>query len=67
MSKATPAKSFKSTAPRPYGRQAKGKTTRSVSLDSNLALWAEQQAVAGKRSLSSWINALLRRRKDTAV
>lgn len=54
----------KTTRPRAYGRQAKGKTIKSLSLDSKVTSWAEKCAEAAGISLSSWIERQLQKAKD---
>lgn len=45
--------------PRAYGRQARGKTIKSISLDGELAIWAEHRAASENMSLSAWIEEQL--------
>jgi hypothetical protein len=54
------------TASRSYGRQASGKTIRSVSLEADTAAWLEQTAAGENRSASKFVNELLRKKKDAA-
>ena len=42
------------------------RTVRSVSLDSELALWVEQQAAGQNRSVSNFVNTLLSRLRERA-
>ena len=42
------------------------RTVRSVSLDSELALWVEQQAADQNRSVSNFVNTLLSRLRERA-
>jgi len=49
-----------SKLPRSYGRQASGKTIKSLSMDVELVQWAESQARAAGLSLSAWLNDTLR-------
>ena len=53
----------RSSLPKPYGRQADGKTIKSLSLDADLVKWSEQQAVAEGISFSAWMNAVLQKAK----
>lgn len=50
--------------PKSYGRQADGKTIKSLSLDAELVKWSESQADAIGMSFSSWINAMLQKERD---
>ena len=52
-----------SSKPRSYGRQAEGKTIKSLSLDSELALWAEAWAARHGKSFSQAVNEALRLEK----
>jgi hypothetical protein len=56
----------RTSSPKPYGRQAEGKTIKSLSLDSDLVSWSEQKALADGRSLSSWLNALLSKARGSS-
>lgn len=49
----------KSQGPRRYGRQAEGKTIKTLSLSADLAAWAEQEATAAGMSFSGWLQAQL--------
>ncbi len=42
-------------------------TVRSVSLDTDLALWVEEQAAGENRSVSNFVNTLLGRLRDRAA
>jgi hypothetical protein len=53
----------RSSLPKPYGRQADGKTIKSLSLDADLVKWSEQQAVAEGISFSAWMNNVLQKAK----
>ena len=53
MSKKKPAH------PRAYGRQADGKTIKSISLNADVAKWAEKEAKARKMSFSAFVEAVL--------
>jgi hypothetical protein len=53
----------RSSLPKPYGRQADGKTIKSLSLDADLVKWSEQQAVAEGMSFSAWMNNVLQKAK----
>jgi hypothetical protein len=53
----------RSSLPKPYGRQADGKTIKSLSLDADLVKWSEQQAAAQGMSFSAWMNAVLQKEK----
>ena len=64
FNKAMPPKR-RSDLPKPYGRQAEGKTIKSLSLEAELVKWAERQAEREGLSFSSWMNALLRREKKS--
>lgn len=55
-----PPKKREAGAPRAYGRQATGKTIKSLSLAAELASWAEQQAAKEGISFSAWIERTLR-------
>lgn len=48
--------------PKAYGRQASGKTIKSLSMDADLVQWAESQALEAGLSLSAWLNGTLRSR-----
>lgn len=52
----------KETSPkaRPYGRQADGKTIKSLSLEANVADWAEKEASRRGVSLSAFVNDVLK-------
>jgi hypothetical protein len=54
----------RSNLPKPYGRQAEGKTIKSLSLDAELVAWSEGQAERDGMSFSSWMNEVLRREKS---
>lgn len=56
-----------SDAPRPYGRQAKHKTIKSVSLESDIAQWSEAQAAAANMSYSTFIANLLESARGSSV
>jgi hypothetical protein len=56
----------RSPLPKPYGRQAEGKTIKSLSLDAELVEWSEDQAAAIGMSFSAWINEILRKQKKAA-
>jgi len=45
--------------PRSYGRQADGKTIKSLSLDAEVAAWAEEQAALQKVSFSKFMESAL--------
>lgn len=49
----------KSTEPRSYGRQANGRTIKSLSLDGDLAAWAEAYAAEHNMPFSTLIEELL--------
>jgi hypothetical protein len=51
--------SRKSSSPRSYGRQATGRTIKSLSLDSDLAAWAEAEAAESGIAFSALIEQLL--------
>jgi hypothetical protein len=53
----------RSSLPKPYGRQAEGKTIKSLSLDADLVKWSENQAVAQGVSFSAWMNNVLARER----
>jgi hypothetical protein len=53
----------RSSQPKPYGRQADGKTIKSLSLDADLVAWSENQAEHEGVSFSSWMNSVLQREK----
>ena len=53
----------RSSLPKPYGRQADGKTIKSLSLDADLVKWSEQQAASEGMSFSAWMNAVLQKAK----
>lgn len=55
----------KTSRPRSYGRQARGKTIKSLSLDSNIVTWAEVCAAREGLSLSAWIESKLLQYKET--
>jgi hypothetical protein len=55
----------RSDLPKPYGRQAEGKTIKSLSLEAELVKWAERQAERDGVSFSSWMNTILRREKKS--
>lgn len=42
-----------------YGRQAEGKTIKSLSMDSDVAEWVEREAAAKGVSVSAFINDFL--------
>lgn len=50
--------------PKSYGRQADGKTIKSLSLDAELVKWSESQAVDAGVSFSAWINTMLQKERD---
>jgi hypothetical protein len=49
------------TKPRPYGRQGKDKTIKSLSLDQDVALWVKKEAQERGVSESSLVNELLKK------
>lgn len=49
----------KSQGPRRYGRQAEGKTIKTLSLSADVVAWAEQEATAAGMSFSGWLQAQL--------
>ena len=49
----------KTAKPHPYGRQAEGRTQKSISLDLKIAMWAESQAKAQGKDFSAYIAELL--------
>ena len=53
----------RSKLPKPYGRQADGKTIKSLSLDATLVKWAENKAAGEGMSFSAWMNSLLATKK----
>lgn len=53
----------RTTLPKPYGRQAEGKTIKSLSLDADLVKWSEGQAAAKGISFSAWMNNVLARER----
>ena len=54
----------KTHQPRSYGRQAAGKTIKSLSLAADVAAWAEQCAEAAEISVSEWIEKRLIEERD---
>jgi hypothetical protein len=56
----------RSPLPKPYGRQAEGKTIKSLSLDAELVEWSEDQAAAEGMSFSAWINGILLKQKKSS-
>lgn len=50
----------KSLKPRPYSRQAMGKTIKCIVMDLGVAEWAENEAKLAGKSFSSFIAGLLR-------
>lgn len=50
----------KTSNPRPYGRQGKGKTIKSLSIESEVLLHAEKEAEKRGMNFSEYINALLK-------
>ena len=48
------------TPPQPYGRQAKGKTIKSLSIETEVLKKAEEEAAKRGMSFSAYINALLK-------
>lgn len=46
---------------------ARSTIVRSVSLDADLAVWAEEKATSENRSVSNYINTLLGRIRDREV
>lgn len=53
------ASQFQKITSKPYGRQAKGKTIRSLSLDAEVAEAAEKQAALLGMSFSKYVNEFL--------
>jgi hypothetical protein len=51
------------TAPN-YGRQAKGKTIKSISIESDLADWIQKQADKSGVSFSAFVNEYFREEKS---
>ncbi len=56
----------RSNLPKSYGRQADGKTIKSLSLDADLVQWSESRAEKEGLSFSAWMNSILRREKGGA-
>lgn len=54
----------RSNLPKSYGRQADGKTIKSLSLDADLVQWSESRAEKEGLSFSAWMNSILRREKS---
>ena len=54
----------RSNLPKSYGRQADGKTIKSLSLDADLVQWSESRAGKEGLSFSAWMNSILRREKS---
>lgn len=54
----------KDEPPRRYGRQGEGKTIKSISLESDVALFAEMLAEESGLSLSAMINQILKQDAD---
>lgn len=50
----------KISIPRPYGRQAAGKTVKSMSLDADVVAWIDGQAAAAGVSASAFVNQMLK-------
>ncbi len=49
----------KAATPRSYGRQADGKTIKSISLNSDVAKWAEKEAKSKGMSFSAFVESVL--------
>ncbi len=54
----------KTSKPRAYGRQAEGRTIKSISLNADLARWAETQAEAEQTTFSSWLEAQIAQQRS---
>lgn len=52
-------------SPKNYGRQAEGKTIKSISIESDLADWIQEQAKAKGLTFSSFINNYFRERFES--